>query len=126
MVSSEASPWAKTGGLADVVGALPEALARIGHAVAVVIPQYQGAKNAPAKPVIEGLRIPLAGRIYETAIRELKAAGATVYFVDQPELFGTRSGLYGDQPAITPITTSGSRCFRKPRSKSRDVCSRRT
>jgi starch synthase len=102
MVSSEASPWAKTGGLADVVGALPEALARIGHAVAVVIPLYQGAKNAPAKTVIEGLPIPLAGRIYETAIRELKASGATFYFVDQPELFGNRTGLYGDQHGDYP------------------------
>ena len=102
MVSAEASPWAKTGGLADVVGALPQALAQIGHAVAVVIPLYQGARNAPAKPVIEGLRIPLAGRIYETAIRELKASGATFYFVDQPELFGNRTGLYGDQHGDYP------------------------
>jgi starch synthase len=102
MVSAEASPWAKTGGLADVVGALPEALARIGHAVAVVIPLYQGVKNAPTKAAIEGLRIPLAGRIYETAIRELRASGTTLYFVDQPELFGNRSGLYGDQHGDYP------------------------
>ena len=45
MVSSEASPWAKSGGLADVVGALPAALARLGHAVGVVIPRYMQASE---------------------------------------------------------------------------------
>ena len=40
MVSSEAAPWAKTGGLADVVGALPAALRDFGDEAAVVIPRY--------------------------------------------------------------------------------------
>src|SRR5579862_2240669 len=102
MVSSEAGPWAKTGGLADVVGALPAALARIGHTVGVVIPRYMEAANAPAKRVITGLPIALAGRIYETSIMELKSSGTTLYFVDQPELFGKRAGLYGDQHGDFP------------------------
>ena len=42
MVASEAVPFAKTGGLADVAGALPRALARLGHEVEVVIPRYRG------------------------------------------------------------------------------------
>ena len=42
MVASEALPFAKTGGLADVLGALPRALARLGHEVDVVIPRYRG------------------------------------------------------------------------------------
>ena len=42
MVGSEAVPFAKTGGLADVVGALPRALARLGHEVDVVMPRYRG------------------------------------------------------------------------------------
>jgi starch synthase len=57
MVSPEASPWAKTGGLADVVGALPDALASLGHSVATVIPRYMDARNAPAKRVINSLWI---------------------------------------------------------------------
>jgi starch synthase len=100
MVSSEASPWAKSGGLADVLGALPAALARLGHPVATVIPRYSVTKKAPATRAFRGLRIPLAGRIYEVDIWKLTAAeGATgretLFLVDQPELFD-RPGLYGD------------------------------
>ena len=102
MVSAEASPWAKTGGLADVLGALPQALARLGHKVAVVIPAYGNAKNAPAKRVLAGLHIPLAGRLYEVSVAELSDSGTTLYFVEQPELFGNRAGLYGDQHGDYP------------------------
>ena len=42
MVASEAQPFAKTGGLADVLGALPRALVNIGHDVDVVMPRYRG------------------------------------------------------------------------------------
>ena len=41
MVASEAQPYAKTGGLADVAGALPAALARLGHIVTLVMPRYR-------------------------------------------------------------------------------------
>jgi starch synthase len=101
MVSPEASPWAKTGGLADVVGALPAALARIGHSVATVIPRYMDARSALAKRVTGSLRIPLAGRVYDAAIWELSAGDTTVYFVEQPGLFD-RPGLYGDQRGDYP------------------------
>ena len=100
MVSSEATPWAKSGGLADVVGSLPPALARLGHPVAVVIPRYMDARSAPAKRVLD-VRIPLGGVIYEVAIRELKSRDVTWYFVDQPALFD-REGLYGDGKADFP------------------------
>jgi starch synthase len=95
MVSSEASPWAKSGGLADVLGALPGALARLGHQVATVIPRYSVTKKAPAKRVARGLRIPVGGHVYEVAIWQLTAGEGTVFFVDEPGLFD-RPGLYGD------------------------------
>ncbi|MGA2712329.1 MAG: glycogen synthase GlgA [Bryobacteraceae bacterium] len=101
MVSPEASPWAKTGGLADVVGALPGELARIGHSVATVIPRYMNARNAPARRVIGSLWIPLAGRVYDVSIWELGFGDTTIYLVDQPELFD-RPGLYGDQRGDYP------------------------
>jgi starch synthase len=101
MVSPEASPWAKTGGLADVVGALPGALARLGHSVATVIPRYMNARIAPAKQVVSSLWIPLGGHVYDVAIWELMSDNTTTYFVDQPELFN-RPGLYGDQRGDYP------------------------
>lgn len=94
MVSPEASPWAKSGGLADVLGALPVALAHMGHSVATVIPRYLGARAAPATRVIRALRIPLGTRIYEVAVWELIEGETRLYLVDQPELFD-RPGLYG-------------------------------
>lgn len=101
MVSSEAGPWAKTGGLADVVGALPAALARLGYKVATVVPRYREAKSAPAKRAIASVPIPVNGRIYDVAIQELQAGETTIYFVDQPALFD-RPGLYGDQHGDYP------------------------
>src|SRR4051794_32674455 len=101
MVSSEASPWAKTGGLADVLGALPAALARQGHQVAVVVPRYMHAKDAPASIVYENLWIPVGDRYYETTIWGLQSDILTTFFVEQTELFD-RPGLYGDQDGDFP------------------------
>jgi starch synthase len=71
MVASEAQPFAKTGGLADVLGALPRALARLGHDVDVVIPGYRG--------------IPVG---------EQRADGIRTVFIDHPGYFD-RDYLYG-------------------------------
>ena len=46
-VASEKAPYAKTGGLADVLGALPKALATLGHEVKVVIPSYRETERGP-------------------------------------------------------------------------------
>lgn len=46
MVGAECAPWSKTGGLGDVMGALPKALARRGHRVMVVAPRYENYDNA--------------------------------------------------------------------------------
>ena len=48
MVTPEAHPFAKTGGLAEVAGALPDALARLGHTVTLVIPRYRGVSGEAA------------------------------------------------------------------------------
>jgi starch synthase len=96
MVSSECTPWAKSGGLADVVGALPVALAALGHAVAVVIPRYMNAYDAPAQRVIGRLPIYLGHAVYDVSVWAMSSGGVTTYFVEHAGLFG-RDGLYGDQ-----------------------------
>ena len=103
--ASECAPWAKTGGLADVVSALPRTLVKFGHKVSVFIPYYrQVAKAAPdARVVLPSITIPFPS--YNRFVRILdggKAEGVQTYFVDCPELFdresfyATPSGDYPD------------------------------
>jgi starch synthase len=96
MVSSEASPWAKSGGLADVVGALPAALQHLGHRVAVVIPRYMHALSAPAARIADHVSVPLGSGTRDVNIWWLDSQGVTVYFVEDMGLYG-RDGLYGDR-----------------------------
>jgi starch synthase len=103
--ASECAPWAKTGGLADVVSALPRTLAKFGHKLSVFIPYYrQVAKAAPNAPVVlQSVTIPFPS--YNRFVRILDGGVAErvqTYFVDCPELFdresfyGTPSGDYPD------------------------------
>jgi starch synthase len=99
MISSEATPWAKSGGLADVVGALPEALATLGHPVSIVIPRYQKAVSAASHRVADRIPVALGGAVHFVDVWQLlpeaSPAGVSVYFVDEPGLF-EREGLYGN------------------------------
>jgi len=93
MVSSEAAPLAKTGGLADVVGALPNALRSHGDEAAVVIPRYgsidlKGARRVYDVPVFLGLAR------FDTALYQAPAE-FPLYLVDCPKLYD-RKGLYGE------------------------------
>ncbi len=96
VASSEVHPYSKTGGLADMVGALSKALARAGHQVGVVTPLYAGIRERwPAlKSANLPLDFPLGLRRARGEVWTLEAApGVTLYFVEQPEFF-QRSGLY--------------------------------
>jgi len=92
IIGSEAQPFAKTGGLADVLGALPPALARLGWQATLVIPRYQGVEQGTFRerfPLTVGGR-PLDVGFYDVPLRD----GARAVLVDAPELFD-REGLYG-------------------------------
>jgi starch synthase len=76
--ASEVVPFAKTGGLADVCGALPPALEKLGHEVVIITPRYKNTKVNLPSPIV---------RIGENV---------KVYFIEHHSYFG-REGLYGDQ-----------------------------
>ncbi len=94
MVSSEAAPLAKTGGLADVVGALPAALRAFGDDAAVVIPRYGTIDLKPLRRVFDRLPVYLAATRFDTAIYQA-AAEFPFFLVDCPPLFD-RKGFYGE------------------------------
>src|SRR5467141_1772871 len=93
-VASEGLPFSKTGGLADVVEALPKALVAQGHEVAVVLPRYRGTKATAV--VMPSLTIPMGGaRVRFPAIADGTVLnGVRYFFVEDAEYFD-RDGLYG-------------------------------
>lgn len=101
---SECVPYVKTGGLAEVVGAVPREIAKLGHRATVYLPYYsQIRESAPAeKTVIPSLTIPFQSYNRFAAILDGgEHAGVQFYFVDCPEMFD-RESLYatpaGDYP----------------------------
>jgi starch synthase len=93
MVSAEMAPWAKTGGLADVLAGLPQALVRAGHRVTVVIPHYRGIASAPNDT--ESFGEVALGSVRRPVRWILRGAGESMrtVFVDCPALFD-REGYY--------------------------------
>jgi starch synthase len=97
MVGSEALPFSKTGGLADVLGALPLALGRLGHSVTLVTPKY---RHTEAHGVSTTIQVPLPGGADTRLIEQPLAEGVRVVLVDRPELYDRDSiyGIGGDYP----------------------------
>lgn len=96
-VTSEAAPFCKTGGLADVAGSLPPALAANGDEVAVVLPLYgQISLEWKEKMTFRGnIYVDLAWRHEYCGLFSLKYQGVTWYFVDNERYF-RRARLYGE------------------------------
>ncbi len=93
--ASECVPFSKTGGLADVVGSLPQALALLGHDVAVYVPKYRSTKLENPSLVIRSITVPFDDRyrfcsVLDGGIRN----GVQYYFIDYPPFFD-RDALYG-------------------------------
>lgn len=96
IAASEVSPFAKTGGLADVAGALPKALRALGHDVAIFMPRYQmvDAERFGLKPLGVTIEVPIAERVEKGVLLEGTLDGdVPVYFIENPSYFD-RPHLY--------------------------------
>src|SRR5207244_1278440 len=92
IIRSEAQPFAKTGGLADVLGALPPALARLGCNVTLAVPRYRG---VTAGREVERFPVTIGGYVADVGFFEAPLAdGARALLIDCPDLYD-REALYG-------------------------------
>jgi starch synthase len=98
-VASEITPFAKTGGLADVAAALPAALHQLGHELRVFMPLYSSIRsqfaNLTAVPAIQNVPLQLGAYPYQFSLFTTWLPGSTlpVYFIDCPALY-SRASLY--------------------------------
>lgn len=95
---SELTPLARTGGLGDVLEALPAALAARGHEASVVFPCYRGLREDPrlgAQDTKIRLQIPMGQKTIEAEIWEGRAPNGVQIFLVRRDEFFDRSGLYG-------------------------------
>lgn len=100
--ASEGVPYSKTGGLADVVGALPKALTALGHEVTVFLPRYKQTRLKNERIAIANLTVPIQDNLLFCQIVDGgKLEGVQFYFVDHPE-FANRDGIYGDSRGEYP------------------------
>lgn len=102
--ASEVAGFAKTGGLADVIAALPAALANRGMECAVVMPLYRACRKLPLEATEHRFRIPIGERMVEGRLwrAALPGGGVPVYLIEQPEYFD-RDALYQSKNAAGDV-----------------------
>jgi len=94
-VAAEVAPFASAGGLGEVVGSLPKALADLGVAVSIFVPRYRSVP--PTFPKIATLNLDFAGKAQQVDILQgfLPKSRVPVYFLDFPHYYD-RPGIYGE------------------------------
>jgi len=115
MASPEAVPFVKTGGLADVTGALPKALAALGHDVKVIIPLYRDVKKgkyqvSKLEEFPNNIRIEIADKEYPLSVYSAPVDddGVQFLFIENDEMFD-REGLYIDPETGEDFTDNDER-----------------
>jgi starch synthase len=114
MVATEAHPFAKVGGLADVLGALPRALAGLGHDVRIALPYYKIIRSKKVKTTkvrgAQGLAVPIGESSKPASIRAATLPGSPVQvlLVENDDLFG-RDGIYTDPATGKDYTDNAER-----------------
>jgi len=102
MVCSEAVPFAKAGGLGDMVSALSIVLAKMGHDVRIVLPRYYSIDRSALEHLEGALGVPVGGGEEWCGVYSAGLPGAApgspvgVYFIDHEAYFGRDGGLYGN------------------------------
>jgi starch synthase len=93
--ASECVPYSKTGGLADVIGALPPALVNLGHRVTVFLPRYRQTHLDNPRTAISSITVPFDDRYRFCSVLDGgEHSGVQFYFIEYPPYFD-RDGLYG-------------------------------
>lgn len=100
MVASEAAPFAKTGGLADVVGSLPAALQKLGHEIAVLLPCYQNIDLSGAALIQNSFPLWVGASRFDAELYRIDQQ-VCFYFLNCPRLF-LRDGYYGNTEGDFP------------------------
>ncbi|MGL6075495.1 MAG: glycogen synthase GlgA [Fimbriiglobus sp.] len=99
LAASEVVGFAKTGGLADVAGSLPRALAARGHQVAVIMPYYRAVRFLPNPPVRTEhvVPVPIGGRTLACRLfrSNLPKSEVPIYFIEAPDYFDRDNGFEG-------------------------------
>lgn len=114
--ASEIVPYAKTGGLADVVGALPQALTRLGCEVAIVMPKYRAVTDEKfgLSLLKRGLRVPMGmGDMYADVWEGTTGGGRVKAFFIQNDRYFDREQLYGTPEGDYPDNSERFAFFSK-------------
>jgi starch synthase len=100
-IAAECAPFYKVGGLADVIGSLPQALRALGHDVRVIIPRYRpiDAKKFNIKHVARFIDVPAGAQSRTTEVVESNVSGVPTYFVWDERFFG-RDTVYGQPDEV--------------------------
>ncbi|XXF79342.1 glycogen synthase GlgA [Myxococcaceae bacterium GXIMD 01537] len=114
-VASEVAPFSKSGGLGDVAGALPAALAALGHDVKVVSPRYASVRDARLAPTGQALQLrfpfgEVGGPVLSARLSERYEALflENAAFFERPGLYGDAAGEYGDNARRFAYLTMGA------------------
>ncbi|KAF2299449.1 hypothetical protein GH714_031979 [Hevea brasiliensis] len=93
LVAAECGPWSKTGGLGDVAGSLPKALARRGHRVMVVVPRYGNYAEQQDTGVRKIYKVD--GQDFEVTYFQAFINGVDFVFIDSPMFHHIENNIYG-------------------------------
>jgi starch synthase len=103
IVAAEMTPYAKVGGLADVIGALPAALAQRGAQVSVILPGYKTAlEKLKTERIAQGRAVKVGTEPIKFGVLRASGTGAVSMFLIENEKYFGRDGVYGEKGADYP------------------------